>query len=61
MSASMKKERRYPVSRCESCSAKTPHLHERIVVNGWLIARRICLTCNAEAPKTLDSPQPSEI
>ena len=33
------------------CSTKTPHLYERLAVNGQLTTRAVCLACNNERPR----------
>lgn len=40
-----------PEAYCNFCATKTPHLYERLAVNGRLTSRAICLECNAEQPR----------
>lgn len=40
-----------PEAYCEFCSARTPHLYERLAVNRRLTLRAVCLACNNERPK----------
>ena len=39
-----------PEAHCNFCSTKTPHLYERLAVNGRLT---YVLECNAEQPREL--------
>jgi hypothetical protein len=41
-------ELRRPVAFCGFCSTRTPHLYERLAVNGRLTSRAVCLACNNE-------------
>jgi hypothetical protein len=50
MSSEVRDARR-PVAHCNFCSEKTPHLYERLAVNGRLTSRAICLACNNERPR----------
>jgi hypothetical protein len=50
MSDEARNEKR-PQAYCHFCSTKTPHLYERLAVNGRLMARAICLSCNNERPR----------
>ncbi len=50
MSKETKSEKR-PEAYCDFCSTKTPHLYERLAVNGRLVTRAVCLSCNNERPR----------
>lgn len=42
---------RYPQAHCVFCCAKTPHIHERLAVQGRQVVRSLCLVCRREQPK----------
>lgn len=42
---------RLPQAYCVFCSTKTPHVHERLAINGAQVARSVCFTCKRERPK----------
>lgn len=42
---------RLPQAYCVFCTTTTPHVHERLAVDGRQIARSVCFTCKAERPK----------
>lgn len=50
MSSEAREEKR-PQAYCSFCSTKTPHLYERLAVNGRLKTRAVCLACNNERPR----------
>lgn len=45
------REEKRPQAYCSFCSTKTPHLYERLAVNGQLKTRAVCLACNNERPR----------
>jgi ribosomal protein L44E len=45
-------EPKRPQEFCRYCSEKTPHVYERLAVNGRLASRATCLVCNNEQPRT---------
>lgn len=44
---------RFPLADCEFCNGRTPHVHERLAVDGKQVARSRCLSCNRERPREL--------
>ncbi len=42
---------RFPQAYCVFCIGKTPHVHERLAVNGKQVVRSLCLVCKREQPK----------
>jgi hypothetical protein len=40
-----------PQSHCVFCTLKTPHVHERLAINGKQVVRSLCLMCKREQPK----------
>ncbi|MGY3485117.1 hypothetical protein ACVW1C_003000 [Bradyrhizobium sp. USDA 4011] len=46
---------RLPQAYCEFCTTRTPHVHERLAINGAQVARSVCFTCKRERPK--EQPQ----
>lgn len=41
----------YPHVHCKFCSAKTPHVHERVAIDGKQVVRSLCLMCRREQSK----------
>jgi hypothetical protein len=42
---------RLPRAYCVFCMIRTPHMHERLAINGAQVARSVCFTCKRERPK----------
>jgi hypothetical protein len=42
---------RFPQAHCVFCTGKTPHVHERLAVNGKQVVRSLCLVCKREQTK----------
>jgi hypothetical protein len=57
MGKSNEPELQYPLAHCAFCSTKTPHMHERLAVDGRQVARSLCLMCSREQPKAKDEPR----
>jgi hypothetical protein len=45
------RDNKLPEAYCDFCSARTPHLYERLAINRRLTSRAVCLACNNERPK----------
>lgn len=42
---------RLPRAYCEFCTTRTPHVHERLAINGVQVTRSVCFICKRERPK----------
>ncbi|MGE5159721.1 MAG: hypothetical protein ACM3OF_16415 [Gemmatimonas sp.] len=42
---------RFPQGYCVFCTDMTPHVHERLAVDGKQVVRSLCLVCQMEQPK----------
>lgn len=51
MDESIKPASWFPQAYCVFCTRKTPHVHERLAIEGKQVMRSLCLSCKREQPK----------
>lgn len=47
---------RFPQAYCVFCTGKTPHVHERLAVDGKQVVRSLCFVCKKQ-PKERFEPR----
>jgi hypothetical protein len=40
-----------PLAHCVYCGTRTPHVHERLALQGQQVARAVCTLCKNERPR----------